>query len=1363
MKRPRFFLLLVLILVIINAIFFAAWYGLGGKAWVKSLIENQVGKALAGELSIQNFNLGERQAYMEGISFASADSSMSFDVNKLNVRYNLFAFIFSGFKLRHILDHVEISSAVFNLKVLPSEKAKPPSKFKLPDLSPYFKQIELKDGSVNLDINIALELGDGKMLNINQSLKNIYISAINEDKIKLSLSANIPGEGKLSAEGSLIKDRLEHASAHISNFKPQYIHHPALGYPQAEIDLQLSASQASAHDAILFDGKLLAWDTTALLLKEYPVSLPFLSAEIVKNHLKVAISNSSVGNSRLGGHLEIDDPLGRLHLDSATLNLSLDLSMINSSLSGIVDANLQAQGSIKKPQASFTARSSAINIAGQQIADIFAKGSYSDELINIEELKGQFMDHVLNARGKLDPFALSIKTDFGIAPKSQNQELALNLKAQMDFDLYETLPQVAAQVHSLSIRRANASLNDFSGYVNLVPGIEGIYEGYYLDCELSSPDGQFLSAVGDVLDRSLAVDLDLNTIALAEVYPHELLKRFAPLVQGSVRGFMHKDNIVAHTELFLSTNKEFNYATQLSVSGSYNLNTARAGLYAHATKGSLNGNELNFEVTGKLEDGILSLGSLRVNDLIRATAKIPLDDLMQSSLSFVLNDLSSHEVQSFFPEFTSFLPEVSGLQITGSYNSASPEQIDAIVSVAKVQVEGLKPISAEITLKGPPGKVELMGRIKAGNNGINLKDSQLNLSNGLSMDVKAIAQAFPISDILQDLPLSLSVSGELGFAFGTENSPKPGMLISADLSAPKLSFEGAPELENLRLIASQSDRLLQVDTLYVSSGGIGEVKGSGALDYSIISGNFFEGENQLNLQADISLFEWLKAQIPLIVDASGRSYMSASIGVKEDEFEVSRGNIDIRDGYLLIKDQVEPITSLNMAATITENKLSIDRANLLMGKGRLKFFSEFEDDPSNHFFVGFLDLGILKLGTDEPGLLVNIPFFTAPRTLSSVMIKGRNDAWFTVSGPFDDMKIVGDVSLNDSQALFPPNTDNLLNLVYSFRGALSKPDAGIRASEEAVPLPFSLDLIVHLGDNIRYVTYPANMDIKPGGFLHLVYDGHDWTPKEAIFNSEKGRIDFLGTIFEAEYLNINILDAQDLFNIDGSFTKRSPDGTIITLSVTTDRDLAKDLMERLQFKLSSDNPADQSITDILARLRYSGTSEDLSPGKETLDLQDEALMLLSDNINTSILSPMLYPLENEIRRALKLDGFSIKAGFIQNLFSQYSSNPNQFADHADTNHFLDDVNQFGASILLNNLAITASKYLGRKTFLNYTLTLQEATDLQQRTRILVSHDTSLNLLLPQQFRLGYTLKYEPREENLSHELMLARSFRFWGL
>jgi hypothetical protein len=74
-----------------------------------------------------------------------------------------------------------------------------------------------------------------------------------------------------------------------------------------------------------------------------------------------------------------------------------------------------------------------------------------------------------------------------------------------------------------------------------------------------------------------------------------------------------------------------------------------------------------------------------------------------------------------------------------------------------------------------------------------------------------------------------------------------------------------------------------------------------------------------------------------------------------------------------------------------------------------------------------------------------------------------------------------------------------------------------------------------------------------------------------------------------------------------------------------------------------------------------------------------------------------------------------------------------------------------------------SKYLGYRMFIDYEFLMQEATDLQNETKLMVSHDTSLRMVLPKQFRLGYTFKYTPMEDKITHEIMLQKSLRFWGL
>ncbi|MDD2332734.1 MAG: hypothetical protein PHI68_08815, partial [Candidatus Cloacimonetes bacterium] len=384
-----------------------------------------------------------------------------------------------------------------------------------------------------------------------------------------------------------------------------------------------------------------------------------------------------------------------------------------------------------------------------------------------------------------------------------------------------------------------------------------------------------------------------------------------------------------------------------------------------------------------------------------------------------------------------------------------------------------------------------------------------------------------------------------------------------------------------------------------------------------------------------------------------------------------------------------------------------------------------------------------------------IPGFTLPKTTTTIALKGRNSRYASISGPFDDMKILGDLTISDSSVVFPPNTENLLKMINSVRD-VGKP----KKKSDPQPLPFNLDLMVDLQENLRYVTFPVNIEIMSNSYIHVVYDGNKWIVNDALFASEKGNIDFFGTIFQVDFLSFRIVDAQDLMSVDGDFISRTADGTVVTLNVRTDSDLSKDFLNRISFNLVSDNPDDVSATQILSRLRYNRSMEDLTPEEKQSLLQDEALGIVSQSLNSTLLAPVFYPIQNRIRRFLRLDAFTIQAGFIQNLFTEYQTDSQQLSEIVDMKQLNSDIVQFSSSILLNNLSIGMSKYLGRKIYLDYNFKLQEATDIYSKTQILVRHDTGIRVVLPERLRLSYTFTYEPVEEDVIHEIMLQRSFRF---
>ncbi len=229
MKRSRLFLILVLILLVINTLFFVLWYGFDGKGKVQHLIEKEAGKALKGDFKIDSFAINDRQAFAENITFKSDDGNLSFTVDNARVRFNLFKFIFSGFRINHILNEVTITKPTVRLVIPPSVKEKkPPKKIDIPDLRRYFNDLSIKDGSLDLDLGFMLSLGEDGVLNCREKLSGIQISVNNHRRSNIKLEATPANGGTIVLSGYLDKGRLGNATASINSYKPLYVGHPML-------------------------------------------------------------------------------------------------------------------------------------------------------------------------------------------------------------------------------------------------------------------------------------------------------------------------------------------------------------------------------------------------------------------------------------------------------------------------------------------------------------------------------------------------------------------------------------------------------------------------------------------------------------------------------------------------------------------------------------------------------------------------------------------------------------------------------------------------------------------------------------------------------------------------------------------------------------------------------------------------------------------------------------------------------------------------------------------------------------------------------------------------------------------------------
>lgn len=1360
MKRSRRFLLFILILLLINSLFFLFWYGLDGESRIGALIEREAGKALKGEFRIRSFSLSDQQLYAEGISFSARDSTLSFNVESARVRFHLLKFIFSGFKIRNILNETEINHADIAVAYRYKPKPKKPRRrLEIPDLRKSFNELRINDSSFSLDLELPLKLGGEGNLIARERLTGINIRVSNAKVTNLSLQAVSANKGGLKVSGVLDQGRLATAQAEISNYIPLFISHPQIRDFTTELNCVAEVSQKARHAPLDIDLKTIVWNTQAYALQRFPIRVPYFAVTKDGSRLSLDIATSTIGTSTIGGKLGLDGLNKDARIESGGLAARIDLGMILPELQGLIDTRLTATGSISDPRLTLNAGSASLNIFGQEVRNPELAATYEDQQVQFTLSDTGWQNQNFDVSGTFTTSDRKALLEISTTPVSEErEELRLEGKAKAEVTFYTPVPEVKAELLRLDAGRGDLELKTVSGYLNFYPLIQPDERHYYVDVGLDMADNLKVSLVGDLLDRNLLLDGAFHSLALAELLPQKALQNFQPVVSGKIRSFLTQNRLVASSQIDLVTEGLLNYSSSLDLLASYDLGESSGDAIVRSERGKLNGIPLDFELIAGILGSRIDVKSFRLNDKLNLSASSDLQNPEDLSFELFLRNLDSADLQEFFPDLN--LPGLDNLSLSASYNPGGAGMISIDAGLEEFQLPGIRPLSAKLSFRGPPEQIVVSGEI--GNQFRQLVDinGSMNLSREPNLRLNARSYGLAASDLVYSALAEGLADLDVSFAVTDIFASDRDISLIAQLSSQAFSIPGVVDLDDLQLKLAQTQDILIVDTLSVRSRQYGSVRGSGTLDYNLLTNRFYEGNHSLNLQIEGLLFDWLKRNVDLVTDASGKASLDCNVRMEEEQLVVTSGDLAIQDGRIQLEDQPEAIRDITVNARFDNNRLIINDFTCLSGQGRFTLQNQFDEDDSAHLKFGYLDLGTLSLRIDQPGARVQIPLVTSPRNLSSVVLQGQNSSFATIKGPFEDMRIEGELLVYNAEALFPPKTDNILNLIYSFRGALAKTEM---MESDPVPLPLTLDLMIRLMDNIRYATYPTNFLIQPGGYLHLIYDGQRWRLREASFTSEQGTIDFFGTVFQAESLNISIIEAQNLTDIQGSFYRRAADGTLITLSVSTDKDTSKPIFQRLTFSLKSDNPEDRTITNILSRLRYSSSQEELSPTQRGSLLQDEALNLISENLNTSLVDPFLYPLENTIRRWFKLDDFSINAGFIQNLFTEYTTDPSQLAEYADMNQIMSDIAQFSSSILLNNLSFSLSKYLGRRFFLDYSLTLQEATDLQNKTQIVVSHDTTLRWVLPRQFRLNYTFQYEPRDRKMTHELMLQRSFRFWGL
>jgi len=1350
LKKRKWFLWLVAILILLNAGIWVAFRFLGLNSYLKGELLTFAEKQLHAKVYIGTFSFNDRQMRLGQIHVQDNKKQWNVRVKQIYVNYNLLKVLFSGFKLTNAVNQIMIFEPVVTYEWGPSPpKEKKNKKSEFPKLKNYFDELSIYDGRV------VIRAKDTDKWLIAESLSEIQLNIANKRKTAVVLSCRTSSRGDIRVKASLSEAGLESVEAKIVGYRPQSLRLKGLtdltGVISTDIQLTTLRSNKRTETIIRANGALR--DAT-ITYASYHAEVPYLRFQGDQTEMRVqSFAKVNQNPIRLNGLIrDLMSPKPTFSMQAQSE--STDLASFIPSLAGKVDLSVVMTGTTENPRISFDATSPSIQWEGQEVKNLSAHGLYSDQLLSLTL-------HQLYWEGT----ELS-----GIGAWMQNGTLQTTLNAaslgegvpgkHIEGQIIATVsfrPQlnVSAEIKNAAYSDAQYAVEDVNlkaTWQNDKIAGSGYAEGGSVKFDLS----------GDWKQRYVAIQTKVERFSTRSIFKQKALNgSLYPLLSGSIELQFHDETIRFNTDMNLRDESWSQlYYGNLSLSGSYHTKTQAiqaqldelCGEYRHQPI------KLSLQAHGNMNE--IQLNHINLNDQITAEAWWKNRKENPFGVQVEGKDISVQQLTKYLTDEPNKHRVDGMINFEANYNYQDDQAVALHLEGSQLQLEDAAPLKVVLQASGNTEeiKIDQTGVFLSNDKQILSLDASVNLQDRKVDYVKSRIAAFELSSLMPKLELSGTMSGEVSF-----DSQDTGYLELGGLRIPPLNIALlATQLQYKHAIIDTIQVRLQQtqDELIVKEfKAVGQddllASASGSLDYNLFDGRAYNGDHHLKLAMQGNFLRTLSNFVSLFPSASGDGQIALTLSMKDEGLSFDDGSIEINRGILKIDTQQEQLTKLKVSASIKDNQLTLKQFSGTFGDGKINIRNEIHNDYQD-FKIGMLNLGRLFIKTTGEGLLISVPSYSPPSTQVLASIRGKYTDEAEVTGPFDDIHVAALVELKNGSGMYPENTENLLKLINLVRSPSSTDYPA--EEKESSSLPLAVDVELLFTDNMRYVTYPANFVILPESFVHLIYDGYEWIVPEAHFMSESGSLDIFGTNFSVDYLNVIINRQQHIDRITGSFYKKASDGSLITLDVTTDDKANSNLLSSLRFALHSDNPEDRTTTEILSRLRYNRSMDELSSSQKQNLLQDEALQLVGTNISSSFIDPFLSPIENRIRKILRVDYINITPGFVQNFVNEYISADSPYKSHVNSTQ--SELAQFGSAILLNNLSINVGKYITKKLFVDYVAFIQETTDLSQHSRLQIYHDATLRLDLPQRLKLSYTFQYKPGEEKNAHEIMIQRSFRF---
>ncbi len=1314
MKKKTWLFIIVLIVFIINITFFVLVRLAKVDKIVQSRITNQLSERLNAEIKMEEFTFNDKQVNISGIEI-NRPGVFELKVNQLYVEYDLIKLIFSKFRNLKAISHIKIYDPEFFFMIKPDGSKKEKSKFIIPDITEFFKILNIYNGTLNIEF-------ENKSVKIANSWQKIDLVIKNTKSSDITFSANSGERSNLQVSCILNEGVIEKAELKLNDLKPSELEVSQLNSLGFLLDANLNYSDENLRYYANIKNI-----NTELAGKKTSIDSILISGN--KKRTFLSLHDSYLDGNKVEGNAVINDVLSdKRTIESELTTSKIPLQKYINQVTGNINAIINISGKISKPFINAELTSDKLTAAQQEIENINISANVKDNYIELQLNNSVWEENLLTGDGYY-----KIGKDLHLDIHSRNMlwqrgdlQITGDLSSTID---YQVEPEIFVNFEKMIIRSNLIKFEDLNLKANLLG------KNLTVDITHSSNDIGF-SCIGNISSQELKAKLKLRGLDMNTVLDGTSL----PILTGDVEIEANKYSIVTNSNIMVydrdygKLGGRFKTDIVLDLSNKHSLINMRS----FNARYNYEPFKVNLLAEGSLDS--LQIKHFQLNKMIDIEGWIKRTPELKYGLSVHGEDFKINELSKYFVDYYTSQRLDGYLSINVNIDNLGQGNVNGLITINDFKMGEMNELDAKLSLSGNSSMISMQdGFIKTNERKIVGLQGALIIKPEIIITANGIIDSLRLADILPQKNLSGIVKGGIEFSRSNNNNE-----LQLDLEVTEFIVNKF-KADLLKFDILQKDSLLHVNDIRCYRKDEFNLRSHGAIGYNMLNSKAFSDTNNISIRFDGDLLQMLSDQTKAITDAGSSAEFEFEVGTQENKIFIENGKFSLTKGYMKINGQPEDIDKITFKFGITDNIFTIEKFKFRMGEGRC-YISNVINNNNEDFILGTVNLGKILINTDNGGILVNMPGYIPENNVAKVVIEGRDNECFKVTGPFDDIKMIGDLNISNAGAIFPPNTENLLKLFNTVRE---------KKVVESTTLPLNFDLMINFGENVKYVTYPVDIKINPGGYLNLVYENEKFTIPDALFIAEEGSVDIFGTKMKLDYLQVQLSRFTEGANISGTFYKKTADGSLITLNIYNEV-AGNDEVGTLKFSLNSDNANDR-ITDILSKLRYNRSMENISPDQKKTLLQDEVIQIAGMGLESAVMDPLLSPVENWLRKTLKLDYFHLQTDLVQNLFSSYSSaDKSQYEVYDET----DELAKFSSELFLNNLSVSMGRYLSRDLFFDYETRVEKSQDIALESMIGVFHEFSLRYQLPFKFRILYKYKILPFKEKNPHEIMLERSFKF---